>query len=571
MAAKPTNYNEIYDNIYKDLGQFLVKLRALNSDLEISNWGTISHDSRFRELGKLIEDCSKKSLKLRDTDADVPLKKMIENLLAQWSTLENISYTSPTPSRVYQESFKQRCKDLETKRVVVNIRMAFLARISALSEKATSSATPKATSTVVLAADNCSSPPASSFPLLLSNKHDERKDRKDRKELVETPTNIHIPGHIYEELVECTQKLSAFLEEINKLLSTLPWDKECDKNKKEALERLRGIKTAFNNMPSLFFDHNLTKLNGWVEPIDFPLEQTGIILRFRALQKGLKSLCQDPSDARVDEIVRDSIRLTELNKTGQFCEALDESRAAVIVISLGSAGEEVQQRCPKFSKDLAQNSSVDVLNVDPGFSQDAVVDPLSSGRLSVRRYAGKLTTSSPDFRELMDHFKARIDDILTHTSQNVVLFCNESPFLCEIFREIGIKHHDKIGNRLSIVGNSGCHGQPVFVFAKALFERGSEDLLASTMGAWEKILQGKYRPASAGVSAGFSYAGEPGTDWSGLSYEEIRRRTREHNSAENLEIWREEFATLGQLYPNIESIPAKGVFPTPTSTLRKKP
>lgn len=93
-----------------------------------------------------------------------------------------------------------------------------------------------------------------------------------------------------------------------------------------------------------------------------------------------------------------------------------------IIISIGTAGEDEQQQCPTFARQLATQEKVVIYNMDPGFTEDNIVDEKS---LTIFR----LKTLFPFHRNtqscqiLSENFRNLISELLKSNKKVVLLTC----------------------------------------------------------------------------------------------------------------------------------------------------
>lgn len=278
------------------------------------------------------------------------------------------------------------------------------------------------------------------------------------------------------------------------------------------------------------------------------------LLDLRVLIHGFLILAKMPEKHRIQwaPICINWIHI--LRNTALFCRALLESTADTIIISLGSANGDVQQRCPNFAKKLSEKSRVDVLNLDPNFSDNGFMHALSSKNLFVYSYTGLIGSPSLKDKPIMPYEDALqiqraiqlgIQYLLKWTSKKVILFNHTSPSLVEFFCQIGTEFNQKLGQQLEIIGTSGCFNFPVFVHSAALFQKGSpEQIKQVTAPAWAVVAAAKQ--SSDG-------------NWS--DYGLVQNKSYPQYVKENLLNWQTKFeSTIGVLFGSIADIPAEALF-----------
>lgn len=234
-----------------------------------------------------------------------------------------------------------------------------------------------------------------------------------------------------------------------------------------------------------------------------------------------------------------------------YCiQTMAQSKAEVLVFSIGSAGADEQQQCPKALKQLPDTTRVDVINLDPLYIERTKMTHLSTDNRAVYQFGGRLRGSitSSNLSPFIDKLKSvatldqinkqyyidlfnLFDDILTNTKTKLILIENSSPHLSDLFCRLAIKHANKIGNQLEVIG-SYFKNYPVFLYSQELFKDADrKGVLDRILPAWEK--------------------------WRGKKYD---GKGELDISSEEIEACKKEYAKWGILYPKLEDIPIEALF-----------
>lgn len=263
---------------------------------------------------------------------------------------------------------------------------------------------------------------------------------------------------------------------------------------------------------------------------------------------------KEVSAEHLDWIRFELSRFQSVINTAKFCQTLVESRADTLVISVGSWGGEQQQQCPNFCNDLSNAQRVDVLNIDPAFQHNGFLNELSSKNRFVYYYAGRL--GIPKVENVRDEIliqktvEEALNYLLEHTHKKIILINHTSPVMGEFFHRIGNKFNQKIGNQLEIVGNTGWHNSPVFLYNSKAFQNTEyNEFLKNSISAWEQIIPGKYKNGTFDYE--MTKEGENPETWKKRAAERYEKQLAE---------WQNTYAELGKVYLNLKSIPASDLF-----------
>lgn len=257
-------------------------------------------------------------------------------------------------------------------------------------------------------------------------------------------------------------------------------------------------------------------------------------------------------------------------KTCDFCETLMKVHSDVLVISVGSAGLSISQQCPSFAKTLSKNVVVSVFNIDPAFDKSGFNDELSDKRLNVFQFKGafgslseqrsveatdrsaeKIRTNIDEYPEAEAQLQGAMQEALAlHLNQlgtSIVLIDNTGVFLNKSLIEFCNKHADKFGSQLAIISCGGLANRPAFVYSKD-FVIGSdkEKIKAALIPAWEEIAPGKYNKETG------SFQYDPSFD--------LETKNLAHYYESRMLKFQEKFQSIGNLYRNLDSIPAESLF-----------
>lgn len=209
------------------------------------------------------------------------------------------------------------------------------------------------------------------------------------------------------------------------------------------------------------------------------------IIRFKLLLQGLESLQKLNIHQTWDKenslfFLSALVTFENCLRTLDALNILFQTKSDIVVLTVGSAGEDIQQKCPNFIQTLSKTNKIDVINIDPNFNSNGFIAQLSEKNLHVYGFEGFLDgkISFKALHESHETIQSLFYDFLSHllqkTQTKIVLLENRSPELESLFVKIGNQFHNKIGTQLNIIGSyfKDC---PVLVYNAQLFKQTKEE------------------------------------------------------------------------------------------------
>ena len=131
-------------------------------------------------------------------------------------------------------------------------------------------------------------------------------------------------------------------------------------------------------------------------------------------------------------------------------QTLTTQNSDIVIISLGSAGNDVQQLCPSFAMDAASASTVSVINVDSKFKQPVEKDDrLSTKNLDVFKISYSIKDSAAENQDLIKI----LNEIIANPKRKLIVINHMSPDFQEWMVELIHSNQNQMGRNFEFIGS----------------------------------------------------------------------------------------------------------------------